>query len=229
MPIPFVAFRPGKMLCPSCSAILPVVADECPRCHFTATVCLEKYPFQAPRLERLIDPEERLQPHDLKLLNRAVNRFERRFPQTRVHLCVTRLPENADSREFGYWLFNISQPESQEEEHHRFFGILLVIDRANRSASATVGYGLDPFIDDGVLKNILTASKEDFQQGEYAQGVARFLKLTEKRLHDEYKEIIQCAAEWQHAQHNPETKNPSGQSPAPTPARIVTQPAFAEN
>jgi uncharacterized membrane protein YgcG len=225
MPIPFVAFRPGKMLCPSCGAILPMVTDKCPRCQFTATRCLKKYPFQAPPLDRLIDPEERFQPRDRKKLNRAADQFERRFPQTRVHVCVTRLPPSADCREFGYWLLNVSPTESPEDEQRRCFSLLLIIDRTSRSVSATVGYGIDPFIDDGALKKILSASKEDFQQGDYAQGVARFLKLTEKRLRHEFKDIIQCAADWQDAHTHRERRPGPEQAHVPPAGRIVTDPA----
>jgi hypothetical protein len=225
MPIPPAAFRPGKIQFPSSSALLSPGCDECPRCRFTATLCLNKYPFLAPRLERLIDPEERFQSRDRRLLNRAADRFERHFPQTRVHVCATRLPQHADCREFGYWLFNISPPESSEDELRRYFSILIIVDRAHRSISATLGYGLDPFVDDGVLKHLLSQSLEDFQQGDYAQGIVHFLKVMEEHLRNEFREISESAAAWQDAQKRQASPAQAEHSTIPESACIVTEHA----
>ncbi|MEM7145446.1 MAG: TPM domain-containing protein [Verrucomicrobiota bacterium] len=225
MPIPYAVFRPGKMLCPSCGAMLVRVADECHRCHFTAKVCLEKYPFQAQDLQRLIDPEERFESRDRKRINRAANQFERRFPQTAVSICITRLPKGADAREFGYWLFNVSPPKSPEAAQRRYFTLLLVIDRAHRTAAATIGYGLDTFIDDGALKKLLSSSREHFQQGHYAEGITHFLKATGKHLRDQYKEISQNAAHWQEAQLKSQSTPQHEQTTVTHDPHIVTKPA----
>lgn len=147
-------------------------------------------------MERFIDPEGRFEPGDRRRLDRAFNRFEKRFPQTRLHLCLTRLPDNADCREFGYWLFNICQPRTQEEEARRYHGVLFVIDRRKRAASVTLGYGLDPFIDDASIKRLLAPSKAQFQDGDYIGGVLRFLKGLDRKLRIACVSAQEDAAAW---------------------------------
>lgn len=161
--------------CPSCSTPLEDLTQVCPRCRFTAVVCARKYPYHPPRLERFLDAENRLTKSQRRRLHRAVDRFERIFPQITFYVCITRLPRNDDCREFGYWLFNASTPVDQADEQRRFHSILLVIDRNNRGASLTIGYGLDQFIGDQVLYQLIGTATAEFKSGKYPEGILKVL------------------------------------------------------
>ncbi len=164
-----------KYFCPCCGRELEPAAEECPRCRFSALVCLQKFPLQAPHLTRLIDPEEALTSREGRTVERAIESLEKTFPQIRLHVCLTRLPEGADSQEFGYWIFNACRPVSDEEEQRRYFSLLLVIDRGNSSISVTLGYRLEVFLEDHALKKILSSSRKHFLAERYGRGVVNFV------------------------------------------------------
>ncbi len=51
-----------------------------------------------------------------------------------------------------------------------------MIDRASRRASLTIGYGLDPFVNDHHLTTCLEAAQPDFQRRHYGPGAVTCLK-----------------------------------------------------
>jgi uncharacterized membrane protein YgcG len=206
-----------RCFCPSCGGPLPSLTDLCTRCGFSAQVCLGKYRFRAPRLERFLDPEYRLTAAEKKRLNRAIDSFEKKFPQTRIYISLARLPHAADSREFGYWLFNACRPQNEEEEQRRYFTILLLIDRGNRTASVTIGYRLEPFLDDYTLQKILLDSREEFISGKYAGAIENFVTEVRKRLTSVHHEFARLTVQLGSAH----PAHPQGHAPS-TP---VTRPA----
>ena len=123
-----------------------------------------------------MDVDDRLSPADRLLLDKAIEPLEQSLPQIRVHVCLGRLHPDTDPREFGFWLFNASVPPDTEAASHRPWGVLLVIDRASRRASLTIGYALDPFVSDRHLTTCLEAAHPDFQRSRYGPGAATCLK-----------------------------------------------------
>ncbi len=176
MPAPATIFEPGKPHCPGCHAPLTALVDTCPHCGFTAAACLARFPFEPPPLTRYIDPEQAVTAKMRKMADRAIKRLERRFPQVTVYSCILSLADGVDTREFGYWLFNRSVPQGALEEQDRPYSLLLVIDRRGRSASLTVGYGLDPFFDDYILEKSMEAGAVLMADGDYGKGIARIVE-----------------------------------------------------
>ena len=129
-----------------------------------------------------MDPEERLSDKEYRKLDKAIQGFERRFPQLRFCVYLNRLPEAADAREFGFWLINHASPADGEDQSDRLRTILVVIDRQNRQASVTVGYGLDPFIGDDTGGRFLSDSKDDFIAGDFVAGTIGFMKRVNQHL-----------------------------------------------
>lgn len=123
-----------------------------------------------------MDVDAKLSPADRLLLDKAIEPLEKSLPQVRVHVCLGRLHPDTDPREFGFWLFNASVPPDSEAASHRPWSVLLVIDRASRRASLTIGYGLDPFVSDRHLTTCLEAGQPDFQGSRYVPGAATCLK-----------------------------------------------------
>jgi uncharacterized membrane protein YgcG len=180
--IPFSKFEPGRTHCPGCRATLQRLVDECPFCGFTAMQCMTKFPFEPPALSRFMDPQGRMSVVDVKLAGKQMDKLERRFPQVRMYVCITKLEGHVDVREFGYWLFNRSRPESEEARAERIYGLLLVIDRNSRRASLTIGYGLDVFVDDVELERVLENGAAEMQVGDYGRGVVKITKQLKETL-----------------------------------------------
>ena len=147
------------------------MVEVCPACGFSAHICVKKFPFEAPHLTRYVDPEGKLTPAEKRRIDRNINALEKRFPGIKIFTCLVRLPGGVDSREFAFWLFNKSLPASGSEVRERSNGILLLIDRNKRSASLTVGYSLDPFLDDSWLGKILSTVKADLRESNYASAM----------------------------------------------------------
>ena len=189
--IPSSKFEPGRTHCPGCRATLQRLVDECPFCGFTAMQCMTKFPFEPPALTRFIDPQGRLSAVDVKLAGKQIDKLEKRFPQVRMYVCVTKLEGHVDVPEFGYWLFNRSRPESEAAKAERLHGVLLVIDRNSRRASLTIGYGLDVFIDDVQLEKVLENGAAEMQIGNYGAGLVKVTRqltasLTERHTLAEF-------------------------------------------
>ena len=182
--MPWKIFDAGRTHCPSCNGTLAELANRCPLCGFTADICLQRYPFEPPPLARFVDAEEILSAADKRKMERAFDWFEKRFPQITVSACMTRLPEGVDGREFGFWLFNRSTPVDEEQRKQRAHMLLIVIDCAQKTVSATVGYGLDCFLDDIALSTTLDDAKPTMRKKGFAAGIARWLKLLSPRLVD---------------------------------------------
>ena len=182
MRVPAVVFNPERVHCPSCFQPYDRAGASCTRCGFSLQVACAKFPFAPPEIERIIDPEEAFTARDRRLVEKAVARFERHFPGIRVAVHPTRLPEGADVREFGFWLFNQAPLAEGEAPEDRAGTLLLILDRHNRQAGLTVGYELDPFIGDDTGNRCLAAGKKDFEASDYGRGVVAFLGRLDELL-----------------------------------------------
>ena len=174
--LPASVFAPAPVACPGCHLALKDPAPNCPQCGYNGWSCVEKFPWIPPPLERFMDVDGRLSPDDLAMMNKVIEPIESNLPQVRIHVCLARLHAETDPREFGFWLFNASVPPDAEATSHRPWGILLVIDRASRRASLTIGYGLDPFLSDRKLTACLEAAQHDYARGRYGHGTATCLR-----------------------------------------------------
>lgn len=180
--LPAKVFDPPPVACPGCYVALRDPAPSCPKCGYDAWSCVERYPWIPPPLERIMDVDDRLPVKERALIEKTADLIEQAFPQVRLHICLGRLHPDTDPREFGFWLFNASVPPDEEAASHRPWSILLVIDRASRRASLTLGYGLDPFISDRRLTACLESAAPDFAKGRYGRGTATCLRNLHTQL-----------------------------------------------
>lgn len=166
-------FQPPPVTCPGCHRALPGPVEQCPHCGYNAWTCVDHFRYDPPPLDRYIDIENKLRNDDRVKLDRAIESLETELPQVRVHICLVKLLPGTDVRECGFWMLNASVPREQEEADHRPWGILLLLDLQSGSASATVGYGLDPFLSDEVLRDALNGGAKDFAGGAFGSGLLR--------------------------------------------------------
>ena len=213
-------FDPGKTHCPSCNATLPSPVVRCGFCGFTAEICMRRFPFEPPPLQRFVDPDDSITDAEQRVMTKAIQKFEKRFPQIEMSVCVMRLPEGVDGREFGFWYLNRSRPKSPEARIARPHHILLIIDQTTRTLSATVGYGLDCFLDDVTLYDSLDKAEPSFSRGGYAKGIAQWLKILGKKMVDIHEEAVFALDRWE--RHHRSTSGSSSRIPA-TPRAAATQ------
>ena len=175
-------FSSGRFHCPGCHATLKQASSTCPHCGFNADHCIARFPFKPPPLTRVMDPDETLDAQQQKRLSRTIGRLEKAFPQITVSFCVICLPEGVDGRQFGYWMLNRCPPVSGLDAKRRLHHLLLLVDRNNKTVSATVGYGLDCFLDDITLYKALQASREHFIHEGFVEGSIKWINDIRQQL-----------------------------------------------
>jgi uncharacterized membrane protein YgcG len=194
--LPAKVFDPPPVACPGCYFALKDAVPSCPHCGYDAWSCVEKFPWIPPPLERIMDVDDRLAPEERTQIEKSAEVIEQSFPQVRIHVCLGRLHPDTDPREFGFWLFNASVPPDDEAASHRPWSILLVIDRASRRASLTLGYGLDPFLSDRRLTACLESAAGDFTLGRYGQGTLTCLRRLHAQLINSRRDASYIAAKF---------------------------------
>jgi len=180
-------FSRDPIYCPSCHAPATEIGRHCGFCGYSAEEAVKKFNFKPPALERFVDAEGRLKASEKRRLSHRIDQLERKYPQITFYFVLMRLSVKTDSREFGYWLFNASYPQNEEDVRKRPYGILFLIDLENRLASVTVGYGLDPFLTDSNLQQIMHSLKAFLQKKRFFKAIDAFGRQLEEQLHAAYK------------------------------------------
>ena len=175
-------FSPGRFHCPGCHATLNNRSNRCPHCGFTAEKSIARFPFEPPPLRRLMDPDKSLQTHQKKRLSKSIARLEKAFPQITVSFCSLYLPDGVDGRQFGYWLLNRCKPVSGLDAKTRLHHLLILVDRNHKTVSASVGYGLDCFLDDMILHQTLLRCREHFIRNGFVDGSIHWIDHIRKAL-----------------------------------------------
>ncbi len=175
-------FSSGKFHCPGCHSTLEKAANTCPHCGFSAHLCIARFPFQPPSLKQVMDPDGVIDAHQKKRLSKTIAHLEKSFPQITVSFCTVSLPEGVDGRQFGYWLLNRCPTVSGLDAKRRLHHLLLLVDRNSKTVSATVGYGLDCFLDDITLHQTLQASRDQFIHEGYVEGSIKWISSIRKKL-----------------------------------------------
>ena len=166
-------FARGAMVCPSCQYVLEESAEKCPKCGFSGQIAVEKFPFPAPPLTAVLDPNGYLSKEEAASVAKKVRKMEKRFPQLRFLNCLVPLGEDVDLREFGFWLFNAGQMKEGEEA--KTFAVLFLADPKEKTISVTTGYGLDPLVMDTEWVTVCEACRDLFFRQKYGAGIEGFL------------------------------------------------------
>ena len=178
------SFAKSAMACPGCHTTLRDPVDQCPYCGFTGQDSMAHFPFAAPAITRFIDPSGHFTEGDRDKVGMILEDLAKKFPQPRICFCIIDLIEEADPREFGFWLLNASPVDDPQEARLRPWTILLVIDDANGRASVTPGYAIEPFLSDEDWISLLRRERESFLARDYLAAATKFLEGAEVILAD---------------------------------------------
>jgi uncharacterized membrane protein YgcG len=141
--------------CPACAARLDMPAAICPKCKFSLPRLDTKFGTVPLHTSYLTDRAKSLTLEQLARLRESLQRFEVKFPQVLFSVFVTDLPDGSSIREFTFWLANRAHFSSVESAGAENFDLLLVIEPARRSAALTVGYGLEKYLTEDDLRDVL--------------------------------------------------------------------------
>ncbi len=170
---PAKRFARGAISCPSCQYVLEHATERCPKCGFSGQVAVEKFPFPAPELSAVIDPNSYLSKEETASVVSKVQKLQKRLPQVRFLNCLVPLGNEINLREFGFWLFNAGQLKGGPQA--KDFAVLFLIDPKQKGMSVTVGYGLDALVMDTEWVTICQGSRDLLFRQKFGQGIEQFL------------------------------------------------------
>jgi uncharacterized membrane protein YgcG len=159
--------------CPSCDGLVTENDPACLNCGYSFEFASRLLPYEAPELRKFIDFEGHLTREDIKTGQRALEKLRAHFPQITVCTCVAIVPEGVSISEFGFWLFNQSVPNGPRLVERRLHSILLNVDPDRCEAALTVGYGLDPFVDDAALEQCLAKIQKPLAAENYGKAITK--------------------------------------------------------
>ncbi|MGI9240546.1 MAG: zinc ribbon domain-containing protein [Verrucomicrobiales bacterium] len=163
----------AEALCPSCGHEVADGHRACASCGYGFEFATRLLPYDAPPLRKFIDYEGHLSRDDIKRGQQALDNLRTYFPQITLCTCLAKVPKEVSLSEFGFWFFNQSVPNSPRLTERRLHSILLCIDPGRGAASLTLGYGLDPFVDDESLGQCLAKVRKPLKAKNYGKVISK--------------------------------------------------------
>ncbi len=109
-------------------------------------------------------------------VQRAMDHFERKFPQLWFSIHSGRPAAGGDLRQYGFWLLNRARLTDLQEGRPREGGILLVIDPDTKQAGMTWGYRLDGHLGEDDTFLAMSRAHAYWVEGRYEDGIVRAIQ-----------------------------------------------------
>ncbi len=178
-----IARRKFSMNCPSCLNTLFADAEECPACGFSLAVAATRFGAVPRYGVHVTDTTyEELTNHDFNRIKARCESFEKKFPESRFSVFITRLLPGQSAREYAFYVFNRCQFTRMTDKLGKNFGLLLLINMTARETSLMAGYGLESMLSEEALEKILDAGTVKFRAGKLAAGALLCINQAESAL-----------------------------------------------
>ena len=167
---------------PSCKTTVTAPVERCPSCKFALRKGDAKFGRPPLHSRYVTDRAGRLLLSEMPKLRGQLEIFEKKFPQSLFSVFVTELSPGDSVAEYAFWLANRARFSSIEAVGSENFDLLLVIDAQAGAAAFTVGYGLEKYLQENDLENILAAAAPAFREGDLARGILICIDHTVQRM-----------------------------------------------
>lgn len=131
----------------------------------------------------LTDPERILSHRQGARIRRAISRFVRQFPQLQFHAVLIPVASEISLAKYSFWVFNGATFCSDLHKGGLNFHNLLLIDVEHRRANLSVGYGLEPFVEESDLASILGKAEALLRAEAYGEAVLAILEAATATWH----------------------------------------------
>ena len=128
------------------------------------------------RMRCLADTAGLLRYDEREPVEAAMRQITKRFPQLFVAIYTGSLGEAAHLRRFGFWLLNRAKFENLPPGTSNAAGILLTIDPEIKAAGMSVGYLLEPFLEEEDTFDCLARAHSHWLEGRYGDGMIKALE-----------------------------------------------------
>lgn len=170
------------MKCPSCAHLLDAPADRCPQCKFSLSRMDMKFGLVPAHSRFLTDRSGTLALEDMEQLRAMLRLFQKKFPQTLFSILITELESGMSVAEYAFWLANRAKFGGVDKALADNFNLLLLIDLAGNTAALTVGYGLEPYIQESDLQDVLDELARAMRSHDLAAGLRACIEFLTQRL-----------------------------------------------
>lgn len=163
--------------CPYCRTPLVETSPACPNCQ-----------LDLDRANKVMGPVPLLSGSGLTVLTqpldaagerpilRSIHAFRRHFPQCRVNVLISRFPEEFPPASHLFWLFNSGGLSEGGHIRGKNRDILIGIDPFIQTAALIVGYGLEPFLEQDDLDQVVQGAAPRLQSGDLSGGVVSIIE-----------------------------------------------------
>jgi len=176
--------------CPYCRTPLTETTPACPKCSLDLDRA-SAVMGPVPRLSALgiTDFTETLKPRDEKRLHRTIREFHLRFPQSRVAVVFSRFDSKFPLAAHLFWLFNTAPVSGESCKRGDNRDLLIGIDPDRRLAGLTVGYGLEPFLDQDALDRALELARPHLEKDDFPAAVLTILNALSRLMEEVCREL----------------------------------------
>ena len=104
-------------------------------------------------------------------ITKALAKLSQRFPQVSMHIITHEFDPNYSISTHLFWLFNQGVFAAREDIGGKNHAILLGLDTSQRHVGVIVGYGLEPFLDQKSLDQVLAKAQPSLDKTTCAEAV----------------------------------------------------------
>ena len=170
------------MRCPYCATDLDEHSPECPACRLDLGRAARLL-GPVPRIEPgVCDSTGALTPGERKRLKRRTAAITGRFPQVRVQLVFRHFTDGQPIGLHAFWMFNLGAFSTETEKLGGNRNLLLLVDPIAAEASIIPGYGLEPFLTDEELDDLLGMAADEWAGKQWCGGALTLLDGLEALL-----------------------------------------------
>lgn len=184
-------FDRASVVCPSCLIRFKEDSAQCPNCQFDAHRCVEKFPFDAPVMQRWMDNAKVFNAAARSEIDHLIERLVRQFPQVSLTICTVELDDPVSLPEFGFWMMNACRLQEGQGEENRAWRILLLMDVKRELLALTPGYAIEAFMNDADWQDALKMMIPDMIAKDYRTSLSGFVKDATQLLRKSAQDVIQ--------------------------------------
>lgn len=162
--------------CPFCQGELTEQTPQCPGCDLSlerATKILGPVPLLNQGLTDLVSA---LSMKEAKNLTKEIQRFQRKFAATQIHIIIRQFQEDCNLATHLFWLFNSAGLSPQEKRNGRNYDVLIGLDPIAGTLGLMVGYGLEPFLKKQDLNAAIESARPLLEEGKLASALKQTIQ-----------------------------------------------------
>lgn len=128
------------------------------------------------------DTTHSLKPPEQQQLKQKILRIQRRFPQLILQVVMHEFaPEHPFSMHV-FWLFNAGNFAGDSRRGKDNHALLLAVDPTRGESALMPGYGLESFLNQEALNDLLKLASQDWENANWTYGISRVLDGLDRLL-----------------------------------------------